>query len=154
MINITAWFSDAENLAWLTNLVTIVGLPIALIGLFAVNRQMKNDRLAVSAGAIGAMRAGILERVERLSSASASGDGAEWEREFAELANDLELACAIYLDGQMSGRTGELARHMLCDFLDMINRDDDMREHLEAGIHATHTFRNIRDFRSKVRTDG
>ncbi|CEO91610.1 hypothetical protein SFHH103_psfHH103d_407 (plasmid) [Sinorhizobium fredii HH103] len=114
---------------------------------------MKNDRLAVSAGAIGEMRASIMQRVDRLHQAKTNDDLAAWESEFKELANDLEMACAIYLDGQMSGRTGLLAKNLICDFLNMINADSDLREEMEKAIHAEDTFTNIRDFRAKVKRD-
>ncbi|MBY5815442.1 hypothetical protein HFN60_07225 [Rhizobium leguminosarum] len=111
---------------------------------------MKNNRLAVSAGAIGGIRASMVQRVERLHQANLRGDVSLWEDESRELMNDLEMACAIYLDGQMSGRTGQLAKNVICDFLDMINKDDDLREEMEKAIHATDTFVNIRDFRARV----
>jgi hypothetical protein len=142
-----------ENLSYFANFITIVGLPVAIYGLFTVGRQMRNDRLAVSAGAIGAMRASIVERVERLHGAVKSQDLKEWQGEFAEFANDLEMACAIYLDGQMSGRTGKLAKDMICDFLQMINDDQDLREEMVKAIHAPDTFVNIKDFRARVHRD-
>lgn len=156
------WFSSQENISLLANLVTIFGLPIAIFGLFIVSRQMKNDRLAVSASAISDMRSSIMARIERLSTAGSqegklegepSETEAAWQKEFAEFANDLEMACAVYLDGQMSGRTGELARRMICDLLDMINDDDDVRRHLQSLIHANDTFINLRDFRQKMRSN-
>lgn len=137
----------------LADVITIIGFPIALLGLAFVGRQMKNDRLAVSAGAIGAMRASIMERVERLHQAKQADDIPAWEDEFKELANDLEMACAIFLDGQMSGRTGLLAKNLICDFLNTINADSDLREEMEKAIHAVDTFTNIRDFRAKVKRD-
>lgn len=144
-----AWLPDAISLG--ANVVTIVGLPIAICGLFAVARQMRNDRLAVSAGAIGEMRSNILARIERLHSSNKADNIAVWKDEFAEFANDLEMACAIYLDGQMSGRTGKLAKDMICDFLDMINDDDDLRAEMALAIHSPDTFENIKDFRAKVK---
>ncbi len=153
MTSAWTWVGLQDNVSWLANLVTVVGLPIALVGLAAVWRQMRNDRLAVSAGAIGEMRSNIMARIERLSEIGASGLDEAWQHQFAEFANDLEMACAIYLDGQMSGRTGELAKFMICDLLDMISDDKDLREHLASAIHSTHTFKNIRDFRRKVKRD-
>ena len=149
-MSVCAWLPTAD-LSWWSNLVTVVGLPIALFGLFTVARQMKNDRLAVSAGAIGDMRSNIMARVERIQRAQEAEDTKLWDDEFTEFENDLEMACAIYLDGQMSGRSGELARRMICDLLEIINADDDMRKHLEDAIHSKDTFRNIRDFRKKVK---
>lgn len=144
-----AWLPNVISL--IANVVTIVGLPIAIWGLFAVAKQMKNDRLAVSAGAIGEMRSSILARIERLHSSNKADNLAAWKDEFAEFANDLEMACAIYLDGQMSGRTGKLAKDMICDFLDMINEDDDLREEMVLAIHSPDTFENITDFRASIK---
>ncbi|MGR6465810.1 hypothetical protein [Rhizobium sp. PAMB 3182] len=144
-------FWSVETITFLAGLVTIIGLPFAIIGLFAVAKQMRNDRLAVSAAAIGEMRSTIITRIERLHATHGDEDVNAWTNEFAEFANELEMACAIYLDGQLSGRTGELAKDMICDFLNMINEDDDLRGELERAIHSPNTFKNIRDFRAQVR---
>lgn len=141
---------EQESISYIANVVTIIGLPLALWGLLKVAQQMKNDRLAVSAGAIGDLRLSIMEQVGQLSEAR---DPAEWEFLFREFANALEMACAIYLDGQMSGRSGRLARAMICDFLQMINDDEDMRAEMEKAIHSPDTFSNIRDFRRFVKPD-
>lgn len=146
------WIASTDNLSWLANVVTIIGLPLATLGLVAVAFQMRNDRLAVSSGAIGEMRTSIMHRVDRLHEAQKSGNLDAWESEFRELANDLEMACAIYLDGQMAGRTGKLAKSLVIDFLDMINDEADLRAEFEKLVHAKDTFQNIRDFRKKVRT--
>ncbi|OCJ03845.1 hypothetical protein A6U87_17610 [Rhizobium sp. AC44/96] len=111
---------------------------------------MKNDRLAVSAGALGELRASMMQRVDRLHHANKTEDVVLWSDEVQELMNDIEMACAIYLDGQMSGRTGRLAKNMICDFLDMFNHDEDLREEMVKAIHAPDTFANIRDFRARV----
>ncbi|MDX8509793.1 hypothetical protein [Mesorhizobium captivum] len=60
--------------------------------------------------------------------------------------NDLEVATAAYLDGQFTGRSGELAEFLLRNMLAMCESDPDLRQHLEAAIHAPETFKNIRDF--------
>ncbi|MBP1848489.1 hypothetical protein J2046_006785 [Rhizobium petrolearium] len=140
-----------ESISYISNFVTIIGLPIAIVGLAAAAWQMRNERLAVSAGAIGAMRVSLLGRIERIEQTKLDGNVPKWSDEFKELLNEIEMACAIYLDGQMSGRTGELAKCVVCDLLEMINEDPDLREELEQAIHAPDTFRNIRDFREKVK---
>lgn len=146
-----AWLSDSTKIAWVTNIVTIVGFPIAIFGLAAVARQMRNDRLAVSASSIGQMRLSLMDRIERIELAKLEDNVPGWSNEFSEFLNDLEMACAIYLDGQMSGRTGSLAKNLICDLLDMINNDPDLAQELAAAVHATDTFTNIRDFRSRVK---
>ncbi|CAN7568228.1 hypothetical protein LJR221_004079 [Agrobacterium tumefaciens] len=148
MTDVSSW---SDNISLAADIVTIVGLPIAIFGLLNFAWQMKNDRLAVSAGAIGEMRASINARIEGLQTASKAGNEKAWKDEFSEFANDLEMACAIYLDGQMSGRTGKLAKNMICDLLNMINDDDDYRSELERAIHSKDTFGNIRAFRRTVK---
>ncbi|MBX5132526.1 hypothetical protein HJB80_07595 [Rhizobium lentis] len=112
---------------------------------------MRNDGLAVSAGAVGDMRTSIMSRVERLSEAGERGDTDRWEYEVAEFTNDLEMACAIYLDGQMSGRTGELARKLIIDVLDYVDQNEDVKLRLETLKHTDDTFKNIREFKAKVK---
>lgn len=147
------WLAKSDNLSVLADVVTVIGLPLATIGLFAVARQMRNDRLAVSAGAISEMRASMFGRIDRIQSAGLTEDTSRWSDEVSELFNDMEMACAIYLDGQMSGRTGALAKNMICDFLDIINANEDIRAELERSIHRPHTFENIKEFRTKVKRD-
>lgn len=145
------WFANPNNIEWLANIITIVAFPVAIAGLMFVGRQMKNDRLAVSAGAIAEMRASIMARVDRVQLHGIAGNVSAWTDEVHELFNDLEMACAIYLDGQMSGRTGRLAKNMICDFLEMISNDSDLRDELASAIHAHDTFTNMRDFKTKVK---
>lgn len=144
-------FQNILDLQWFANLITVFGFPLAVVGLFAVRTQMKNDRLAVSAGALGQLRASMMTRVERLQATNQRGDVAGWSDELQESFNDLEMACAIYLDGQMSGRSGELARKMVADFLEMIENDEDLRTELFKKIDAQDTFTNIRDFTAKFK---
>lgn len=142
-----AWLADENNLSWLATIVTIVGLPLGLIGLIAVAIQMRNDRLAVSAGAVADMRANMMQRIDRLASPHAEGDpGEAWEFECSELLNEIELACAIYLDGQMKGRTGRLAEHFLADIIGKTIRNSDIKAHMMDATHSADTFRNIREF--------
>ena len=130
----------------IANLITIFGLPLALASIWFVVRQMRNDKLAVSAGAVGAMRIGIMDRIDRVLNAGSDGDTEAWGEQVRELFNDLELACAIFLDGQLSGRTGVLAESLLRDLLLIIQNDDDLKIELEKAVHAPHTFVNIKDF--------
>lgn len=136
----------------IANLITIVGLPIALVSIGFVICQMKNDKLAVSAGAVGAMRIGMMDRIDRVHKASLDDDPQAWGEQVRELFNDLELACAIFLDGQLSGRTGLLAESLLHDLLVIIQGDDDLKIELEKAVHAPHTFVNIKDFLKRKRS--
>ncbi|WP_261337935.1 hypothetical protein [Rhizobium leguminosarum] len=151
MTEIVQWLADSRWLPVADSLVTIFGFPFALLGLYAVRRQMKNDGLAVSAGAIGEMRTSIMSRVDRLIDANQRKDTAQWEYEFAEFANDLEMACAIYLDGQMKGRTGDLARKMIIDLLKIVDQDEEMSNRLKELRHANDTFKNIQEFKATVK---
>jgi len=151
MTEIVHWLATSEWLSVAANLVTVVGFPIAVIGLIVVGVQMKNDGLAVSAGAIGDMRTSIMSRVDRIGEAVEREDEKRWEFEFAELANDLEMACAIYLDGQMSGRTGDLGRKLIFDVLKIVDANEDMRKQLETLQNNPDTFKNIREFKARAK---
>lgn len=152
-VETSVWQAIPDVLSLLSSVVTIIGFPLAIIGLIAVAQQMRNDRLSVSAGAVADMRSSILQRIESLSNAGAkvkTKAGLDhWDIEFRELMNEVELACAIYLDGQMSGRSGELARQMLVDVLQIVERNPDLSTAFQNAIHTPHTFTNIRDFKTR-----
>jgi len=134
------------------NVVTMLGLPLALWALFDVFRQMRRDRLTTSAASVGSIRQSIMNRIERLSappSGSPEVADASWEYEASELLNELEMACAMYLDGQMWGRTGELARRMLIDILKHIAANPDLKDKFERASHAPSTFQNIKEFKKE-----
>ncbi|MER8921692.1 hypothetical protein [Mesorhizobium sp. M0802] len=70
----------------------------------------------------------------------------DWIGAFRDLLNDLEVACAAYLDSQFSGRTGKLAEFLISDMLKMFQDEASLQSHLEMAIHNPETFVNIRDF--------
>ncbi|CAN7459912.1 hypothetical protein [Mesorhizobium sp. LjNodule214] len=134
---------NAGNIA---NYVTIVAFPATLLGLFVVFRQIKMDKLSASAGAVVTIHEGIRERLNLISQIDRTVDNAEWLGAFFDLANDLELACAIVLDSQLSGRTGKFAEFLIGDMLKMIESDPELRERFAQAIHDPETFSNIRDY--------
>jgi len=131
-----------ENAA---NWVTVLGFPAALVGLFFVYLQRQSDGLAASAAAINTVYGIINSRVSALENCS---DTDKREKIYKDLLNDIELACALYLDGQFRGRTGDLSYGLLKDILAIIESDAELRETMLASIHADNTFRNITEFLS------
>lgn len=134
------------------NIIAIIGLPLALFGLKSVARQIQNDRLAVSASTVVSMRDRIDLRLEKLGQARSDADLHLWEQQFAEFMNELEMICAIYLDGQMFGRSGELAKQYLKDLMKLIDTDEYLRAEvisIKSADNAS-TFQNIEEFRRIV----
>lgn len=84
--------------------------------------------------------------LSRLEPTLGDSENPEWTGAFRDLLNDLEVACATYLDSQFSGRTGKLAEFLIHDMLNLFQDDQSLREHLRAAIHDPATFANIRDF--------
>lgn len=127
----------------LADWVTVLGFPAALFGLYFVYLQRKADGLTASASAINSVYNNINARI--LSMGNSLSDN-ERKAIFLDLLNDLEMACALYLDGQFQGRTGHLSSSLIRDILETIGKDDELTKWMDAAIHADHTFINITDF--------
>ncbi|MER8670444.1 hypothetical protein NKH45_25250 [Mesorhizobium sp. M1156] len=137
------------NAANIANYVTIVGFPIAIVGLAFVFRQIRMDKLTASAGAVVTIHEGTRERLDlisRIERTKGGVDNSDWIGAFFDLANDLELACAIVLDSQLTGRTGKFAEFLISDMLKMIESDPSLRDRFADAIHDPETFSNIRDY--------
>lgn len=130
---------------YVANVVTIVGFPVAIAGLVVVFFQIRRDKLAGSASAVVGIHESIRTRIDHISSMPFVDDSNR-DAAFADLFNDLELACAIVLDSPVVGRTGEFAHSLIRDILQMIEDDAVLSERLQRAIHDPNTFKNIGDY--------
>lgn len=135
------------------DVVTVIGLPIALAGIFFVWRQSKADSLTASANAVAVVSASIREQLISIApiGLKKGQDSPEWTNAFRDILNEIELACALYLDGQFHGRTGELARGFIADLLKGMQNDPTLSAKLAEAIDKPDTFSNIRAFLKKTR---
>ncbi|MCZ7451308.1 hypothetical protein O8B93_27485 [Agrobacterium rhizogenes] len=126
-----------DNLA---DYASSAGLPISLIALWFVLRQLKKDGLASSANAVGAAYNSIIKAINDL-------DGKEEkdrEAALSEVFNQLEMACALKRDGQFSGHSGGLASKMLIGVIEMLLSDEENRSYFYRATSNSDTFQNIR----------
>ncbi len=131
---------------------TIVGVPLGLLSLLLILQQMRADRLSASAEAAAGLHESIRQRIVALSdfpADAASADSLAWRNAARNLFKDLELACALHLDGQLVGRTGNLAKLLLKDTLKLVVEDPELSRELQRGIQNDDSFTNLRDFMAR-----
>ena len=68
--------------------------------------------------------------------------------EFADLMNLYEIACAIYLEGSLTGNSGKLIYQYLQDELNRLKDNEYAEQHIPPLLTSADTFRFIRQFLS------
>ncbi|WP_156964691.1 hypothetical protein [Methylocapsa aurea] len=110
-----------------------------VVALFAIRKGNRNS----SAATMVTLNEAFRQAWRRFLSA---GEEAERQHEFAELMNLLEIGCAIYLEGSLSGVSRELTEEYLGNTLSLLESNDDARKRIELLRHSSTTFKYIRRF--------
>ncbi|NGO63989.1 hypothetical protein G6N76_09910 [Rhizobium daejeonense] len=132
------------NLEDAASAATIASFFVAVMGFLFIWMQIRDAKLTSSASAISAIYEKLVVLINELP---VQNDEPElWKHAFTNVLNQLELACAVCLDGQISGRTGRLGVKLISDILSTIEEDDVLRKYTESAVHSPETFINIRDF--------
>ncbi|MBW4092605.1 MAG: hypothetical protein HIU82_16080 [Proteobacteria bacterium] len=127
----------------LSDEVAIISAGVSLIALaVAVVSIRKSDRNS-SAATLVALNEGFQQAWHRFLSAE---DEPERQYEFSELMNLLEIGCAIYLEGSLSGVSRELAEEYLGNTLSLLETNQDARSRIGPMRHSPTTFKYIRQF--------
>lgn len=112
--------------------------------------QFRHARNSASANVAATVLTGINTRFEAVASNQNSDN---LYSSVCDLLNELELACAIYFDGQMGGRTGKLSLSLIKDVLRLIERHKQLLDCVEKAIEKADTFENIKCFAAKYKKD-
>jgi hypothetical protein len=120
--------------------VSLIALAVAL---YAIGRSNRNSSVAT----LVTVNDGFRQAWQRYFSAA---EGAK-DREFFELLNLIEIACAIHCEKSLFGVSRELSREYVEHVLLLLEGNMDARRRLEGAIHAPTTFKYIRRFRSEMR---
>ena len=122
---------------------TIVAL---LFGIFAVRYAAGQLSLARKAGS-GASLIALSEAFRQcwLAFAAASDEKSK-HYAFGDLANSLEVACAVFRDGMFFGRSKDLLENYLVSVFLLIEANMDARNRLVALLQTPQTFENIVQF--------
>ena len=85
-------------------------------------------------------------RLEKARASSAADRQHRREFEFAELANLIELACAVYLDAGVHGAAREMLEEYLIEVLEILRDDDAARKQLAGLMERPSTFKYLKRF--------
>ena len=136
--------SPSDGIAFVTVVISLSALAVAV---FAIRKGNRNS----SAATLVTLNDSFRQAWLRFLTAK---DDASRQYEFAELLNVMEIACAIYLEKSLAGKSRKLAEEYISHILKLLENDPEKRERLVCLINAPTTFEHIRKFREKMRRRG
>ena len=116
--------------------VSLIALAVAIVAI------RKSDR-NTSAATLVTLNEGFRQGWHRFLPAE---EEVERQHEFSELMNLLEIGCAIYMEGSLSGVSRELAEEYLGNVLSLLEANQEARTRIEAMRQSPTTFKYIRQF--------
>jgi hypothetical protein len=132
------------------SVVTLVGLPLGMAAVWYAARQLSLGRKAASAGVTIPLNDAFRER---WSAFFAAETDKERKYQFAELANALEIACAISRDKVLYGASKDVLEHYLVGAFQVIESSADATQLLGQLLETPKTFENIVHFLGKHKSD-
>ncbi|WP_092028537.1 hypothetical protein [Bradyrhizobium sp. OK095] len=134
---------SSDAIQYWSGVATIFGLPIAILAFFYAARQLS---LAQKAGS-GASLIALSEAFRQNWSAFvAATSDAQKRHAFADLANALEIACAVFRDGVFFGHSKNLLKHYLVHQFRVIQDSELAGQRLVSLLQTKETFNEIRWF--------
>ena len=131
-----------EGVQYWSGVATIFGLPAAIIAIVYAARQFSLARKAGSGASLIA-----LSEVFRQNWSTYLTAPVERQRyAFADLANALETACAIFHDKVFFGNSKDILEHYLVGVFRTIQDNDLARNELSSLLQTRETFRQMRRF--------
>lgn len=137
----------ADALSYWANFMTLVGVPIALLALFAAFRQLWLSQRTSSVSALLSLQDSLRECWIAYLTAPAENR----ELAFGELCNTIEFACAALHDRVFVGEARRVLKDYLIEILKIIDKQDFMRDAMLGLRLNPGTFSNISRFLTKNR---
>jgi hypothetical protein len=144
---------SADWVAWVSfwaSVATVVALPPSIVAVLYAARQLTLGRRATSAGAVVPLNESLRQAWLQFKGAN---NEADVRYAFADIANLLELGCAIFHDRLLVGRVGELLEEYLCGIFRMIQTNNDAHQRMVTLLQTEQTFKNIVEFLAKHRRE-
>ena len=132
--------SASVSIAAASLVVTFIALLVAWYAIARANKTM-------SAATMVTLNEGFRSAWSRFFQAT----GAERQTELAELLNLFEIACAICLEGSLSGNSKKLMSEYLDNILRVLDKDEYARANVELLLQDASTFVFIKKFRREKR---
>jgi hypothetical protein len=123
-------------------------LAVAIVALVIAWYAIKRANKTTSAATMVTLNEGFRSAWTRFFAA----EGADRETELAELLNLFEIACAICLEGSLSGNSAVLIREYLNNVLRMLAGNDYARTHVDPLLQDANTFIFIKRFLKSKRS--
>jgi hypothetical protein len=138
----------ADCVAFWAAVATIIALPCGVAAAWYAAGQLSLARKAGSGASLIALSEAFRDCWRAFL---ASDDERSKQLAFGDLANALEIACAIFGDGIFFGRSKDLLEHYLSSIFQLIEGNVDARGRLLVLLQTPRTFENIVDFMAKHR---
>jgi hypothetical protein len=122
--------------------MTAVSLGLASVALGVSWYAIRRANRTTSAATLVVLNEGFREAWKRFFQANSD----QLETELAELLNLFEIACAICLEGSLSGNSADLMNEYLNMALRMFVKHEYSREHIEGLLQTERTFIFIKRF--------
>ncbi|QCL92892.1 hypothetical protein [Agrobacterium tumefaciens] len=135
--NWVSWLSVAANIA-------------TLLALTYAGYQTKVARFAASASASSLIFSNLRNDIDRIA---AQPDDTAHYWATCDFLNNLEFACAMYFDGQLSGKTGSLTMSLIKSMMGIVERNPKLQNAVARAVHDPTTFEFIRKFAGKHKKD-
>ena len=132
-----AWLSVAANIA-------------TVLALIYAGYQTRTSRFASSASASSLIFANLRNDIDRIA-AQTDDNAYYWAT--CDFLNNLEFACAMYFDGQLSGKTGSLTMSLIKSMMGIVERNTKLQDAVARAVHDPTTFEFIRQFAQKHKKD-
>ncbi|WP_213737034.1 hypothetical protein [Bradyrhizobium sp. dw_411] len=133
----------AETIQYWSGLAALFALPLGICAIVYAARQLSLARKAGS----GASLMALSETFRQNWNAFLAAPGeSERRHAFADLANALEIACAVFRDGVFFGNSKDVLEYYLVGVFRLIQDSEFARTHLTTLLQTRETFQNIRFF--------
>jgi hypothetical protein len=135
------------TISYWANLMTLVGVPIALLALLAAFRQLWLSQRTSSVSALLSLQ----DSLRDCWTAYLTAPPENRDLAFGELCNTIEFACAALHDRVFVGESRRVLKDYLIEILKIIDRRDFMRDAMLGLRLNPETFANISRFLTKNR---
>jgi len=126
--------------------ISLTGVVVTAVGLGLAIHSIYRSNLNSSAASLLAFHEAVRPAWERFLGESEANRKAH---HFADLANLLEIACALHVKKVFVGVSREFLTEYLDDVLQLLDESDEAKRMLEPLIHSPTTFKYLRIYLKK-----
>ncbi|MER9431974.1 hypothetical protein [Mesorhizobium sp. M0408] len=129
----------------IADVITIAGLPVAVVTLLFSFWEARANRRATSAAIYLAVVQSMREEWRAFDKASPD----DQEDHLAEVLNLTEIACGIEADGILAGRSGKFLQHSIDGILNSIDKSPNLQALVSKLRTHEHTFVESERYRAR-----